>query len=53
MTSRNRLLGSSSSSLDPEVDVIVMSPLEVTGWDQVLADAAGCRETRHPLRPPH
>ena len=24
---------------DPEVDVIVMSPLEVTGWDQVLADA--------------
>jgi ABC-type sugar transport system substrate-binding protein len=25
---------------DPEVDVIVMSPLEVTGWDQVLADAA-------------
>ena len=24
---------------DPEVDVIVMSPLEVTGWDQVLKDA--------------
>lgn len=25
---------------DPEVDVIIMSPLEVTGWDQVLKDAA-------------
>jgi galactofuranose transport system substrate-binding protein len=24
---------------DPEVDVIVMSPLEVTGWEQVLKDA--------------
>lgn len=24
---------------DPEVDVIVMSPLEVTGWEQVLNDA--------------
>ena len=24
---------------DPEVDVIIMSPLEVTGWDQVLKDA--------------
>ena len=24
---------------DPEVNVIVMSPLEVTGWDQVLEDA--------------
>ncbi len=24
---------------DPEVNVIVMSPLEVTGWDQVLQDA--------------
>jgi len=24
---------------DPEVNVIVMSPLEVTGWDQVLTDA--------------
>ena len=25
---------------DPEVDVIIMSPLEVTGWEQVLKDAA-------------
>jgi simple sugar transport system substrate-binding protein len=25
---------------DPEVNVIVMSPLEVTGWEQVLRDAA-------------
>ena len=25
---------------DPEVNVIVMSPLEVTGWEQVLKDAA-------------
>jgi ABC-type sugar transport system substrate-binding protein len=24
---------------DPEVDVIIMSPLEVTGWEQVLKDA--------------
>jgi galactofuranose transport system substrate-binding protein len=24
---------------DPEVDVIIMAPLEVTGWDQVLKDA--------------
>ena len=24
---------------DPEVDVIIMSPLETTGWDQVLKDA--------------
>jgi ABC-type sugar transport system substrate-binding protein len=24
---------------DPDVDVIIMSPLEVTGWDQVLQDA--------------
>ena len=24
---------------DPEVDVIIMSPLEVTGWEQVLQDA--------------
>src|SRR5690606_15320357 len=25
---------------DPEVNVIAMSPLEVTGWEQVLKDAA-------------
>src|SRR5262245_14119129 len=24
---------------DPEVDVIIMAPLEVAGWDQVLKDA--------------
>ena len=30
---------------DPEVNVIVMSPLEVTGWEQVLTDAKAAGKT--------
>ena len=43
MTSQNDLAkqvaGFQQFIQDPEVNVIVMSPLEVTGWEQVLKDA--------------
>ncbi len=48
----NQVAGFRQFIQDPEVNVIVLAALETTGWDDVLQEAAGCRQDRRAGRPP-